>query len=104
QPVVCSVVVGIDFQTAAERGGRGRHVAAMVVRDAEVVMAEYEAGSQGYGLLVISHRLVERALMKMQVAEQMVRKYVFRIGYQQTLKLPARFLAATVALMHQGKE
>src|SRR5438874_9831626 len=40
QPVVCSVVVGIDFQTAAERGGRGRHVAAMVVRDAEVVMAE----------------------------------------------------------------
>src|SRR5581483_1633307 len=76
----------------------------MVVSDAEVIMPENETGRQGHSLLVISHRLVKRALMKIQVAEQMVSQYVLRVGCQQALEFPARFLTPPLSLMDEGEE
>ena len=42
KPVVGGVVVGINFETAAESGSRLRHIAAVVVGDAEVVVGQHE--------------------------------------------------------------
>ncbi len=76
----------------------------MKVGDAQIVVPENERWSRGNRLFVIFDCLIERALVKIQTAQQMIGEDIVRLGREQALEFVARLLAAAFALVNQRQQ
>ena len=104
QAIMSRIVMGIDFKAAAECLFSARHIAPMIISNAQIVMSEQEARVGKDRTLVPLGGLIEQPFMKVQRAKKMAGKGVTGLGGKQTLQLAACFLTASLSFMNQGKQ
>jgi len=104
QPVVGGLVMGVDLQTGGEGADRLGHVAPVIPGHPQVVVAEEELRRPLQGLAVALDGQIQGALVKVEVAQQMVAQHVAGLDLHQPFQLLARLAAAPVALVHQRQE
>src|SRR5208282_4396957 len=92
QPVVGGVVVGINVETAAEGGGRFRHVAAVVVGDPEVVVGQHKCRRGRHRAAIVFDGQVQQAFVEQKNTELVVAQDVIGLGVEQMLELLPRLL------------
>src|SRR5271169_292365 len=102
--VVSSVVVGIDVETAAEGGGRLRHVAAVIVGDSEVVVSQYKCRRGGHRPAIVFDGQVQQTFVEQKDTELVVTEDVIGLGVEQVLKLLPCLPQPSLAFMRQGEE